>query len=115
MDHVREVDGIKVLSVQIDGQDAQGLRLVMDKLRERMPSGILVLGSALEDKAMLCVGVSKDLTSRAKAGEIVKKLAPMVGGGGGGRPDMAEAGGKLPAMLPELISKAPEVIRAMLA
>jgi alanyl-tRNA synthetase len=63
----------------------------------------------------LCVGVTKDLTGRIKAGDIVKQLAPIVGGGGGGKPDMAQAGGKWPGKLPEAIAKAPEVVSALLA
>ncbi len=113
-DQIQDVDGLKVLAAEVDGQDAEGLRLVMDKLRERVPSGVVVLGSALEGKASLCVAVSKDLTNRIRAGDIVKQLAPMVGGGGGGRPDMAQAGGKQPEKLPEVIRRTPEVIKALL-
>ncbi|MCC6698634.1 MAG: alanine--tRNA ligase [Candidatus Hydrogenedentes bacterium] len=111
---LQELNGIKLLAVEVDGQDAEGLRLVMDKLRERVPSGVLVLGSANEGKASLCVGVSKDLTNRIKAGDIVKKLAPIVGGGGGGRPDMAQAGGKHPEKISEAIQQAPDVVKALL-
>lgn len=111
---LQELNGVKLLAVEVDGQDAEGLRLVMDKLRERVPSGVLVLGSANEGKASLCVGVSKDLTNRIKAGDIVKKLAPIVGGGGGGRPDMAQAGGKQPEKVSEAIQQAPDVVKALL-
>ncbi|MFO7974021.1 MAG: alanine--tRNA ligase, partial [Candidatus Hydrogenedentota bacterium] len=96
MSRVQEVDGVKLLAVELEGQDANGLRMVMDKLRDQIGSGIVVLASGVEGKAALCVGVTKDLTDRAKAGAIVKLLAPIVGGGGGGRPDMAQAGGKQP-------------------
>lgn len=68
--------------------------MVMDNLRDRLASGVVVLGSAGEDKVSLCVAVAKDLTGKIRAGDIVKQLAPIVGGGGGGRPDMAQAGGK---------------------
>lgn len=114
LQRVQEVDGLKVLAAEIDGQDADGLRTVMDKLRERLPSGVLVLGSASEGKASICVAVSKDLTGKLRAGDIVKQLAPIVGGGGGGRPDLAQAGGKLPENLPAAIAKAPEVIKTLL-
>ncbi|MBX7257735.1 MAG: alanine--tRNA ligase, partial [Candidatus Hydrogenedentes bacterium] len=114
MSQVQEVNGIKLLATSVEGQDAEGLRVVMDNLRDRLGSGVLVLGSAGEGKVALCVAVTKDLTNKVKAGDIVKQLAPIVGGGGGGRPDMAQAGGKSPDKLPELIAKAPEVIRAML-
>ncbi len=111
---IQDVDGLKVLATEVDGQDAEGLRLVMDKLRERVPSGVVVLGSAAEGKASLCVAVSKDLTGKIKAGDIVKRLAPMVGGGGGGRPDMAQAGGKQPDNVPEAIRMTPSVIKELI-
>ena len=113
MQQVVEVDGIKLLAAEIEGQDAAGLRMVMDSLRDKLGSGVLVLGSVFEDKVALCAAVSKDLTDRVKAGDIVKQLAPIVGGGGGGRPDMAQAGGKQPESLPEAIAKAPGVVRAL--
>ncbi len=114
MSRVQDVNGIKVLASEVEGQDAAGLRMVMDTLREKLASGVIVLGSAEEGKAMLCVAVSKDLTSRVKAGDIIKQLAPMVGGGGGGRPDMAQAGGKSPEKLPEALGKACEVVQSLL-
>jgi alanyl-tRNA synthetase len=113
-DRICEVDGLKILATEVAGQDAQGLRLLMDKLREKFASGVLVLGSAHEGKASLCVAVSKDLIGKIRAGDIVKQLAPIVGGGGGGRPDLAQAGGKDPAKLPEAIARAPEIIRGLL-
>ena len=115
LSQAQDVDGVPVLAVQIDGQDAKGLRMVLDDLRNKLSSGVIVLGSAAEDKVSLCVGVSKDLTGRVKAGAIVQQLAPIVGGGGGGRPDMAQAGGKDVAKLPEAMAKAPEVVKALLA
>lgn len=114
MQQVKQVDGLQLLAVQVDGLDAEGLRSVMDKLREKLPSGVLVLGSANEGKASLCVGVSKDLTAKVRAGDIVKKLAPIVGGGGGGQPHLAQAGGKQPEKLPEAIEKASDVVKALI-
>jgi len=114
MSHVRDVGGVKLLAVEIEGQDNAGLRLVMDDLRDKMGSGVVVLGSAVEGKAALCVGVSKDLTGRVKAGDVIKRLAPIVGGGGGGRPDMAQAGGKRAEKLPEAIAQAGDVLEALL-
>ena len=111
---IQDVDGLKLLAAEVDGQDAEGLRLVMDSLRERMPSGVIVLGSAAEGKASLCVAVSKDLTGKIKAGDIVKRLAPTVGGGGGGRPDMAQAGGKQPDKVPEAIRMTADVIKELI-
>ncbi|MDX9975498.1 MAG: alanine--tRNA ligase [FCB group bacterium] len=111
---VQDVDGVKLLAAEVDGQDAAGLRLVLDKLREKFESGVVVLGGNGEGKAALCVSVSKDLVGRIKAGDIVKQLAPIVGGGGGGRPDMAQAGGKNPENLGEAIAKAGEVVKGLL-
>ncbi len=114
MSQVREVNGVKVLAVQVEGQDAQGLRMVLDNLRDKLGSGVVVLGSGESGKVALCVGVSKDLTARVKAGDIVSRIAPIVGGGGGGRPDMAQAGGKDIEKLPEALEKAPDVVRELL-
>jgi alanyl-tRNA synthetase len=111
---VQDIDGVKLLAAEIDGQDASGLRLVLDKLREKFQSGVVVLGGNAEGKASLCVSVSKDLVGRIKAGDIVKQLAPIVGGGGGGKPEMAQAGGKNPENLSEAIGKAAEVVGGLL-
>jgi alanyl-tRNA synthetase len=111
---IQEVNGLKFLAAEIEGQDAEGLRLVMDKLRERLPSGVVVLGSAADGKASLCVAVSKDLTGTIRAGDIVKRLAPIVGGGGGGRPDMAQAGGKQPDKVPDAIRMTADVIQELI-
>ena len=114
MSQVQEIDGVKLLAAEVPGQDAKSLRGVIDNLRDKLGEGIVVLGSSEGDKAALCVGVSKGLTSRIKAGDIVKQLAPIVGGSGGGRPDMAQAGGKDPAKLGEAIAKAAEVVKGLL-
>jgi alanyl-tRNA synthetase len=74
-----------------------------------------VLASENDGKVGLVVSVTKDLTSKIQAGRIVKELAPIIGGGGGGRPDFAEAGGKDPSKIDELLAKAPEVVRSMLS
>ncbi|MCP4641476.1 MAG: alanine--tRNA ligase, partial [bacterium] len=110
----QDVAGVKLVAAVVDDQDPAGLRMVMDNLRDRLGSGVLVLGSASEGKVSLIAAVTKDLTGRVKAGDIVKQLAPIVGGGGGGRPDMAQAGGKLPDKLPEAIAKAAEVVGTLL-
>ena len=111
---VLDVKGVKLLATEVDNQDAAGLRALMDTLRDKLGSGVIVLGSASEGKASLCVAVSKDLTAKVKAGDIVKELAPIVDGGGGGRPDMAQAGGKTPENLPQVIQRAPEVLEALM-
>lgn len=114
MSQVQDVSGVKLLACVVDGQDSQGLRMVLDNLRDKLGSGVVVLGSADGDKVALCVGVTKDLTGRIKAGDIVKAIAPIVGGGGGGRPDMAQAGGKDPSKLGEAIGQAPGVVAGLL-
>jgi alanyl-tRNA synthetase len=93
------IEGVKVLAKRADGMDAKDLRDFGDKLRDKLGSGILALGSAKDDKVSLIVMVSKDLTGRFHAGHIVKEMAPVLGGTGGGKPDLAQAGGKDPGKL----------------
>lgn len=117
VDHLanaQEVKGIKVAAVEVDDQDAGGLRMLMDSLRDKIGSGVIVLASASDGKVALCVGVTNDLTKTIKAGDIVKQLAPIVGGGGGGKPDLAMAGGKDVSKVPDVIAQAPEVIAGLL-
>jgi len=114
MSRVQEIGGVKVLITDVPGQDGKGLRMVLDDLKGKIGSGVVFVASADNGKVSLCAGVTKDLTDRIKAGDIVQRLAPIVGGGGGGRPDMAQAGGKDPDKLPEALAKAPEVIAALL-
>ncbi|HEU4939661.1 MAG TPA: alanine--tRNA ligase [Vicinamibacterales bacterium] len=109
-----DVDGIKLITKRVSGLEKSSLRGISDSLRDRVGSGVVVLASENDGKVGLVVSVTKDLTSRLQAGRIVKELAPIVGGGGGGRPDFAEAGGKDPSRIDELLSKAPDVVRAML-
>jgi alanyl-tRNA synthetase len=105
-DQAVTVGNVKVLAAQIAG-DAQALRETADKLKDRLKSCILILGSASDGKVILVAMVSSDLTNRVKAGELVNYVATQVGGKGGGRPDMAQAGGtdagKLPAALASAI------------
>jgi len=115
MEQIQHVADIPLLATLVEGQDGKGLRTLMDQLRDKISTGIIVLGSTDEGKVSLCVGVTKDLTGRIKAGDIVREIAPIVGGGGGGRPDMAQAGGKSPEKLPEAIQKVPEVVKSLLA
>src|SRR5204863_752035 len=95
----RQINGVAVIAGRIDGLDADGLRAVADRLRDRLGSGIVVVGSVVEDKVNLVAAVTKDLTKRFQAGKLVQEVARAVGGGGGGRPDIAQAGGKDPARL----------------
>jgi alanyl-tRNA synthetase len=89
-----------VLAVALDGADAKTLRETMDKLKDKLKSAAIVLGAVADGKVSLIAGVTADLTARVKAGELVNFVAQQVGGKGGGRPDMAQAGGTEPAKLP---------------
>jgi alanyl-tRNA synthetase len=95
-----EVKGAKVLAATLEGADAKTLREAMDKLKDRLKSAAIVLGAVNDGKVSLIAGVTADLTARVKAGELVNFVAQQVGGKGGGRPDMAQAGGTEPAKLP---------------
>ncbi|MFL6200867.1 MAG: alanine--tRNA ligase, partial [Thermoanaerobaculia bacterium] len=96
----RLVDGIRVLAREVPPAPANEMRDMADSLRSKLGSGVVVIGSRSEDNVSLVAAVTKDLTPRIKAGELVKRLSPIVGGGGGGRPDFAQAGGKQPENLP---------------
>ena len=90
---IQEVNGIRVLVKRYDDVDVKGLRAMMDRLKDRAGSAVVVLGGVQNDKATLLVGVSKDLTDRCHAGKLVADLAAKVDGKGGGRPDSAQGGG----------------------
>jgi alanyl-tRNA synthetase len=113
-DEVRDVKGVKLIARRVSGLEKNALRGLSDSLRDRLGSGIVVLASENDGRVSLVVSVTKDLTARVQAGRLVKDLAPIVGGGGGGRPDFAEAGGKDPSKIDELIAKAPDVVGALL-
>jgi len=110
LDQVRRVDGVQVLALSVDASDPKSLRDFAVKFQDKLKSGIVVLGATAADKAMLIALVSKDLTKRFPAGEIIKAIAPVVGGSGGGRPDMAQAGGPDKDKLPAALERAYEVI-----
>ncbi|MGE3841284.1 MAG: alanine--tRNA ligase [Vicinamibacterales bacterium] len=110
-----EVAGVKVLTRRVQNLDKAGLRTLSDSLRDSLGSGVVVLASEQDGKVALVVSVTRDLTSRVKAGNLVKHLAPLIGGGGGGRPDFAEAGGKDAAGIDAMLAKAPESVAAELA
>jgi alanyl-tRNA synthetase len=95
-----DVKGAKVLAVALDGADVKALRETMDKLKDKLKSAAIVLASVADGKVTLIAGVTSDLTGKVKAGELVNHVAQQVGGKGGGRPDMAQAGGTDPAGLP---------------
>ncbi len=112
---VTEVAGVKLVARQVSGLDKDGLRALVDQHRGQIKSGVVVLASPSDGKVSIVVGVTPDLTKRAPAGQIVKQLAPIVGGGGGGRPDFAEAGGKDPSKIAELLAASRGVIEKMLS
>ncbi len=95
----REVKGVKVLSAKVDGVEANELRTLMDQLKSKLGSGVILLGASSGEKVSLIAGVTGDLIAKVKAGELVNMAALQVGGKGGGRPDMAQAGGSQPANL----------------
>jgi alanyl-tRNA synthetase len=103
LQQARTIDGVTVLAAAVDGLDDNGMRDLADRLRQQIGSGVVVLGTARGDRALLLAAVTKDLTKKYHAGNIIKQIAPLIGGGGGGKPDMAQAGGKDPAKLGEAL------------
>jgi alanyl-tRNA synthetase len=114
-DEVIEVAGVKVVAREIAGLDKDGLRALVDQHRSRIKSGIVILASPSDGKVTVVVGVTADLTKKVPAGQVVKQIAPIVGGRGGGRPDFAEAGGKDPSKIGEMLAAARGVIETMLS
>ena len=96
-----------MVAARVDGLDPEGLRSVVDTLRDRLGSGVICLGSVVDGKVNLVASVSRDLTKRFQAGKLVQEVAKLVGGGGGGRPDLAQAGGKDPSKLDEDLTAVP--------
>jgi alanyl-tRNA synthetase len=115
-DQAVEVKGVKVLAQRVDALDRGQMRTLVDNLRNKLGSGVVVLGSAdAEGKVALIVGVTKDLTGKVQAGKVVGQIAKLVGGSGGGRPDMAEAGGKDASQLDAALQHAQAVIGELVA
>ena len=110
-----DVAGVKVVAREVTGLDKDGLRALVDRHRERIKSGVVILASPSDGKVAVVVGVTPDLTKRVPAGQLVKQLAAIVGGGGGGRPDFAEAGGKDPAKVAEMLAAAPGLVAKAIA
>jgi alanyl-tRNA synthetase len=111
IEEAKEINGVKVLVRRADGMDARDLRDFGDKLRDKLGSGILALGSVKDDKVSMIVMVSKDLTQQFKAGTIINELAPILGGTGGGKADLAQSGGKDPGKLDAALEALYDVIR----
>ncbi|SHJ23132.1 alanine--tRNA ligase [Hespellia stercorisuis] len=115
MNQVTEVGAVKLLAAQVDGVDMNGLRDLGDQLKGRLESGVVVLASGNDGKVNLMVTATEDaIKAGAHAGNLIKAIAGCVGGGGGGRPNMAQAGGKNPAGIPEALNKAKEILEEQL-
>jgi alanyl-tRNA synthetase len=110
-ENVRDVGGVKIVTRKLDGVDPRTMREIADRMRQKHGSAVVALGSDLGDgKVALLVAVTPDLTSKIKAGDIIKNIAPIVGGTGGGRPDLAQAGGRDATKLDEALAKVATVV-----
>jgi alanyl-tRNA synthetase len=112
---VVDVAGVKLVAREVSGLDKEGLRALVDQHRGQIKSGVVVIASPGDGKVSIVVGVTPDLTKRVPAGQVVKQLAPIVGGGGGGRPDFAEAGGKDASKIAEMLAASRGVVEKMLS
>ena len=109
-----EIAGIPVLAAIVEETDMDGLRKLVDELRTKLTSYVIVLGTAAADKVQFVTAVSKDLQARKlHAGQIIKQVAEQTGGGGGGRPDLAQAGGKDAAALPAAIASVAKIVQSV--
>ncbi len=109
-----DISGVKVLVAKLDGADPKALRDIMDQLKNKLGSAVIVLATIQGEKVSLVAGVTKDQTGKVKAGDLVKFVAEKVGGRGGGRPDMAQAGGSDPSALPGALEAAEAWVRERL-
>ena len=114
LERAREVCGVRVVSARFDGLREQALRALGDQLRDRLRSGAVVLGSALDGRVALVAMVTRDLTHRLKAHELIQPVAELVEGRGGGRPELAQAGGRNPDRLDEALERVPEFVQRLL-
>ena len=114
LSQINEINGVKVLSYHVQGIESGALRTMIDDLKNQIGSGVILLGVATGDKVSLIAGVTKDLTQKVKAGELVNFVAQQVGGKGGGRPDMAQAGGSQPENLDTAIASVKEWLQERL-
>ena len=114
LESATEVAGVKLVAGRIPLDSPKTLREAGDKVRDKMGSGVAVLAGEINGKAALLALVSKDLVERVKAGQLVAAVASIVGGKGGGRPDMAQAGGTMPDKLPEAIRSVPDIVAELL-
>ena len=111
MDQVTEVNGVTLLATAVEGVDMNGLRDLGDQLKEKLGEGVIVIASNAGEKVnLIAMATDGAMAKGAHAGNLIKGIAGLVGGGGGGRPNMAQAGGKNPAGIPDAIAKAKEVL-----
>jgi alanyl-tRNA synthetase len=108
----RDIGGVHVLATSVGNVDAKGLRDLADDLRSKVPSGIVCLGAEADGKAALLIAVTKDLTSRFQAGKLIAELAPLVGGRGGGKPELAQAGGSDPSKLSAVYERLTQLVQS---
>jgi alanyl-tRNA synthetase len=108
------IKGVKVIAEEVQNVDREGLRQLVDSLRQKLGSGVVALGMPDGEKVALIAGVTKDLTSKVHAGKLIHALAKLVGGSGGGRPDLAEAGGKDTAALKSALQSVPGLVEPLL-
>ncbi|MBB6454371.1 alanyl-tRNA synthetase [Salirhabdus euzebyi] len=114
LDRVENINGVNVLAAKVDVSDMNALRNMVDEMKQKLESGIILLGAVADGKVQLAAGVSKDLIDKGyHAGKLIKEAATICGGGGGGRPDMAQAGGKNPAKVEEAISFAKQYAQSI--
>ena len=115
MDQVKEVKGVKVLAVKADGVDMNGLRNLGDQLKEKLGEGVIVIASVLDGKVnLMATATDGAMKQGAHAGNLIKGIAALVGGGGGGRPNMAQAGGKNPEGVEAALEKVLEVVEGQI-
>ena len=117
LSQVTEINGVKLLATELDGVSGKDLRGILDQLKNKLGSGVIILGVADQaaGKVSLIAGVTQDLTGKVKAGELVNHVASQVGGKGGGRPDMAQAGGSQPDALPDALKSVPAWLEGVLS
>ncbi len=110
----KTIKGVKVVCGEVGNVDRDGLRQLVDSLRQKLGSGVVVLGMPEDGKVALIAGVTKDLTAKVHAGKLIQALAKQVGGSGGGRPDLAEAGGKDTSALKNALQNVPSLLEPLL-
>ena len=110
----KDVKGVSLVVARTDELDPEGMRQLIDNLKAKLGSGVIVLGSGKPDQIAFIAGVTKDLTGKVKAGDIVKEVAKITGGGGGGRPDLAQAGGKDASKVDEALRQVPSILEKLI-